>query len=158
MQPSPGVVVLASASPPRCGIVFGPSYRRHCCTSSPRSSAPSSSPAGGVCGSLPPSSCCFCLATVRHFTGLSAAVPPLRRRDGRSLSRPPSCAPFQPHRQAHDCPTTPMSPTGVLFQPHLFAGLWFNNFFAAFYTYATAGRRCTWNLELSLLPLHAAIF
>ena len=158
MQPSPGVVVLASASPPRCGIVFGPSYRQHCCTSSPRSSAPSSSPAGGVCGSLPPSSCCFCLATVRHFTGLSAAVPPLRRRDGRSLSRPPSCAPFQPHRQAHDCPTTPMSPTGVLFQPHLFAGLWFNNFFAAFYTYATAGRRCTWNLELSLLPLHAAIF
>ena len=48
---------------------------------------------------------------------------PLRRRLGRSLSRPPSCAPFQPHRQAHDCPATPLSPSGVFFQPHIFAGL-----------------------------------
>ena len=65
----------------------------------------------------------FCLATVRRFAGLSAAVPPLHRRVGRSLSRPPSCALFQPRCQAHDCPATPLSPPGVLHQPHLFAGL-----------------------------------
>ena len=87
------------------------------------------------------------------FAGTPTVDLPLRRRLGRSLSRPPSCVPFQPHRQAHDCPTKPMSPTGVL---HLFAGLWFNNFFAAFYTYATAGRRCTWNLKPSLLSHHGS--
>ena len=31
-------------------------------------------------------------------------------------------------------------------------------FFAGSYTFTTAGRRCTWNLELTLLPHHAAIF
>ena len=38
-------------------------------------------------------------------------------------ARPPSCALFQPRCQAHDCPATPLSPPGVLHQPHLFAGL-----------------------------------
>ena len=47
----------------------------------------------------------FCLVTVRHFAGLSAAVPPLRRHVGRSLSLPPSCAPSQPCRRLHDCPS-----------------------------------------------------
>ena len=47
----------------------------------------------------------FCLATMRRFAGLSAAVPPLRRRVGRSLSLPPSCAPSQPCRRLHDCPS-----------------------------------------------------
>ena len=100
----------------------------------------------------------FCLATVRCFAGLSAAVPLLHRCVGRLLSWPPSCALFQPSRRVHDCPATPLSPPGVLLQPHLFAGLWFNNFFAAFYTFATAGCRCPGNLKPSLLPLHAATF
>ena len=65
----------------------------------------------------------FCLVTVRHFAGLSAAVPPLRRRVGRSLSRLPSCATYQAHCHVHDCPATPLSPPRVLLQPPLFAGL-----------------------------------
>ena len=36
----------------------------------------------------------FCLGTVRHFAGTPAVALPLRRRVGRSLSRPPSRAPF----------------------------------------------------------------
>ena len=46
----------------------------------------------------------FCLGTVRHFAGTPAVALPLRRRVGRSLSRPPSRAPFYPSRHAHDCP------------------------------------------------------
>ena len=60
---------------------------------------------------------------MHHFAGMSEVVLPLSRRVGRSLSRPPSCALFQPRCQAHDCPATPLSPPGVLHQPHLFAGL-----------------------------------
>ena len=50
------------------------------------------------------------LVTVRHFAGLSAAVPPLRRRGGRSLSWPPSCASSQPCCRVHDCPSNAAVP------------------------------------------------
>ena len=92
------------------------------------------------------------------FAGTPAVDLPLCRRVCRTLSWPPSCALFQPSPRVHDCPATPLSPPGVLLQPHLFAGLWLNNFFAAFYTFATVGYRCPGNLEPSLLPLHAATF
>ena len=65
----------------------------------------------------------FCPGGYALFAGTPTVDLPLRPRLGRSLSRPPSCAPFQPHRQAHDCPATPLLPSGVLFQPHIFAGL-----------------------------------
>ena len=89
------------------------------------------------------------------FAGTPTVDLPLRRRLGLSLSRPPSCAPFQPHRQAHDCPATPLSPSGVLFQPHIFAGLWSSFFRCTVSSRQRAGG--LGNLELSLLLLHAAL-
>ena len=99
----------------------------------------------------------FCLGTVRHFAGTPAVALPLRRRVGRSLSRPPSRAPFYPSRNAHDCPhhaavATRSSPPASPLRWALVI------FFSLHRFIATAGRRCTWNLELSLLPHNAAIF
>ena len=66
---------------------------------------------------------------MRPFAGLLAAVPPLRCHGGRSLSRPPSCALFQPSRCVHDCSATLLSPPEVLHQPHSsLAGLWLSFF------------------------------
>ena len=59
---------------------------------------------------------------------MSAVVPPLRHRVGRSLSWPPSCAAFHPRRQVHDCPATPLSPPEFSTSLTLFAGLWFTAF------------------------------
>ena len=59
---------------------------------------------------------------------MSAVVPPLRQRVGRSLSWPPSCAAFHPRRQVHDCPATPLSPPEFSTSLTLFAGLWFTAF------------------------------
>ena len=57
---------------------------------------------------------------MRFFAGIPAMDPPLRRhRIGCSLRRPPSCAPFHSCRHVHFCPATPLSPPGVLHQPHL---------------------------------------
>ena len=88
-----------------------------------------------------------------------AAVPPLCCHVGRSLSWPPICAPSQPCCHVHDCPpprrcyhpefSTSLTP------PSLGSGY---HFFAAFYTFATAGCRCPGNLKPSLLLLPAATF
>ena len=92
---------------------------------------------------------------MHHFAGMSAVVLPLRRRVGRSLSRPPSRAPFYPSRHAHDCPrhaavatrsSLPASPLRwapvIVFLLHCLI--------------ATAACQCTWNLEPSLLPHHGS--
>ena len=80
----------------------------------------------------------FCLATVHCFAGLSAAVLPLLRRVGRSLSRPPSRASFYPSRHVHDC--SPRRCRHPEFSSSLISLLGSGyHFFAAFYTLATAG-------------------
>ena len=82
---------------------------------------------------------------------MSAVVPPLRHRVGRSLSWPPSCAAFHPRRQVHDCPATPLSPPEFSTSLTLFAGLWFTAF-SPFHLLATAGCRSLGNHWLSLQP------
>ena len=69
----------------------------------------------------------------------------------------PAAQPSTHAARSTTVPVTPLSPPGVLLQPHLFAGLR-SSFFFLHYFIATAGCQRPGNLELSLLPPHAAIF
>ena len=67
----------------------------------------------------------------------------------------PAAQPSTHAARSTTIPVTPLSPPGVLLQPHLFAGLR-SSFFLLHCLIATAARRCTWNLEPSLLPHHGS--